>query len=151
MATIGDQDPGSTPAAKGERGTYRAGFAFGTLSFFAVAAVGLISTVITARLYGVRIIGMFALVSVPVGVLWALSSVKEQQALIREITPLPPRHPRDTPPFAVVFSFSAVLTISVALVDVAVCWFVFRGPLNAPGLFAPALVSVVGRAIIGNT
>src|SRR5580658_6656532 len=45
----------STPV--GERGTYRSGFAFGTLSFFAVAGVGVVSTIITARLYGVRIIG----------------------------------------------------------------------------------------------
>jgi O-antigen/teichoic acid export membrane protein len=151
MPTVDDPDPESKPGATGKRGTYRAGFAFGTLSFFAVAAVGLISTIVTARLYGVRIIGMFALVSVPVGVLWALSSVKEQQALIKEITPLPPRHPRVTQLFAVVFSFSAALTLSVALLDAIVCWFVFRGPLNAPDLLAPALVSVAGRAIIGNT
>jgi O-antigen/teichoic acid export membrane protein len=151
MATIEDHDPGGKPKPKAKRGTYRAGFAFGTLSFFAVAAVGLISTVITARLYGVRIIGQFALVSVPVGVLWALSTVKEQQALIKEITPLPPRHPRVTQLFAVVFSFSALLTLTVALLDGIVCWFVFRGPLNAPDLLAPALVGIAGRATIGNT
>ena len=151
MAAKDDHVPASKPGAQAERGTYRAGFAFGTLSFVSVAAIGLISTVVTARLYGVRIIGMFALVSVPVGVLWALSSVKEQQALIREITPLPARHPRVTQLFAVVFSFSAALTLSVALLDAVLCWFIFRGPLNAPALLVPALVSVAGRAIIGNT
>ena len=124
---------------------------FGALSFFAVAGLGVISTILTARLYGVQIIGQFALVSVPVAVLWALSSVKEQQSLIREITGLPPRHPRVTQLFAAVFTFSAALTLFVAVIDLVVCWFVFRGPLHAPDLIAPAFVSVAGRAIIGNT
>jgi O-antigen/teichoic acid export membrane protein len=124
---------------------------FGTLSFFAVAGLGVVSTIVTSRLYGVRIIGMFALVTVPVAILWALSSVKEQQALIREITRLPPRHPRVTQLFAAVFTFSTALTLFVAVLDAVICWFVFRGPLNAPELLAPALVGVAGRATIGNT
>lgn len=146
----GDANPTKTRPA-GKRGSYRSGFLFGTLSFFAVAGLGVISTIVTARLYGVRIIGEFALVTVPVAVLWALSSVKEQQALVKEITPLPPRHPRVTQLFAAVFTFSAVLTLGVALLDLVVCWLVFRGPLKAPDLLAPAFVSVVGRATIGNT
>jgi O-antigen/teichoic acid export membrane protein len=137
------------PAAK--RGTYRAGFAFGTLSFLAVSITGLVSTVLTARLYGVRIIGMFALITVPVAALWALSSVKEQQALIREITQLPPRHPRVTQLFAAVFTFSSTLTAVVAILDMVVCWFVFRGPLQAPELLAPTFVSIAGRATVTNT
>jgi O-antigen/teichoic acid export membrane protein len=146
----GERDP-NDDGPKGERGSYRSGFLFGTLSFFAVAGVGVVSTIVTARLYGVHIIGEFALVTVPVAVLWALSSVKEQQALVKEITPLPPRHPRVTQLFAAVFTFSAILTIVVALLDAVICVFVFRGPLNAPELLAPALVSVAGRATIGNT
>jgi O-antigen/teichoic acid export membrane protein len=145
------REPDREDGRAAQRGSYRAGFAFGTLSFFAVTFLGLISTIVTARVYGVRIIGMFALVSVPVAVLWALSSVKEQQALIRELTPLPPRHPRVTQLFAAVFTFSAGLTLFVALLDGVVCWWIFRGPLHAPDLLPAALVSVAGRAIIGNT
>jgi O-antigen/teichoic acid export membrane protein len=137
----------TTPA----RASYRSGFFFGTLSFFAVAAAGLISTVLTSRLYGVRIIGSFALVSAPVSAMWVLSTVKEQQALIKEITTLPPRHPRVTQLFAVVFLFSSALTVFVGLLDALACWFVFRGPLHSPGLLAPALVSIAGYAIVTNT
>ncbi|HEY2537788.1 MAG TPA: polysaccharide biosynthesis C-terminal domain-containing protein [Solirubrobacteraceae bacterium] len=143
--------PPNNPQPIGKRGTYRAGFAFGTLSFLAVSVTGLISTVLTARLYGVRIIGMFALITVPVAALWALSSVKEQQALIREITRLPPRHPRVTQLFAAVFTFSSTLTLAVAVLDMVVCWFVFRGPLQAPELIAPTFVSIAGRATVTNT
>lgn len=151
VATIDQPTTESKRRPTGKRGSYRSGFLFGTLSFFAVAGLGVVSTIVTSRLYGVRIIGMFALITVPVAILWALSSVKEQQALIREVTGLPPRHPRVTQLFAAVFTFSTVLTLFVAALDAVVCWFVFRGPLNAPELLAPALVSVAGRATIGNT
>jgi O-antigen/teichoic acid export membrane protein len=146
-----DPDPLSNPQPTVRRATYRSGFAFGTLSFLSATVLGLVSTIVTARLYGVRIIGMFALVTVPVAALWALSSVKEQQALIKEITRLPPRHPRVTQLFAAVFTFSSVLTAIVAMLDAVVCWFVFRGPLHAPELLAPAFVSIAGRATVTNT
>lgn len=153
MSTTAPSDPQDMgkhqPAV--ERASYRSGFAFGTLSFFAVATLGVISTIITSRLYGVRIIGQYALVGAPVGALWVLSTIKEQQALIKEITVLPPRHPRVTQLFAVVFTFSSTLTAAVALLDAIACWFVFRGPLHAPKLIAPAFVSIAGYTIITNT
>jgi O-antigen/teichoic acid export membrane protein len=134
-----------------QRASYRSGFFFGTLSFLSVAVIGVISTVLTSRLYGVRIIGQFALVLAPVAALWILSTIKEQQALIKEITGLPPRHPRVTQLFAAVFTFSSGLTAVVALLDAVVCWFVFRGPLHAPELIPPVLVNIAGYALVTNT
>jgi O-antigen/teichoic acid export membrane protein len=138
----------STP---GERGSYRVGFFFGGLSFVATVGLGFVSTIITARLYGVDVIGEFALVWVPVAVMWTLSSIKEQQALIKEITSLPPRHPRVTQLFGAVFTFSIGLTVTVAVLDAIVCLFVFPGPLHAPHLLAPALVSIAGYTVIINS
>ena len=106
---------------------------------------------LTARLYGVQIIGSFALVSVPVAALWILSTVKEQQALIKEVTGLPARHPRVTQLFAAVFTFSSGLTAVVAMLDIVVCWFVFRGPLHAPELIVPAFANIAGYAVVTNT
>jgi O-antigen/teichoic acid export membrane protein len=145
----------TSPAADADnepvRASYRSGFFFGVLSFLVVACVGVVSTIVTSRLYGVRVIGQFALVSVPVAALWVLSSVKEQQALIREITGLPPRHPRVTQLFAVVFTFSGVLTVVVAVVVAVSSVFVFRGPLHDPELIAPTLVNIAGYALVTNT
>lgn len=135
----------------GERGSYRAGFFFGALSFFASVGLGFVSTVITARLYGVKVIGEFALVWAPVAVMWTLSSIKEQQALIREITQLQPREPRVTQLFAAVFTFSFALTVAVAILDAIASYFLFRGPLHQPDLLAPALVSIAGYTLILNT
>jgi O-antigen/teichoic acid export membrane protein len=135
----------------GRRGSYKAGFFFGALSFSATVGIGFASTILTARLYGVTVIGEYALVWAPVAALWVLSTIKEQQALIREITGLAPREPRVTQLFAVVFSFSALLTIAVALLDAVACWFIFPGALHAGQLLVPALVSIAGYTAITNT
>ena len=135
----------------GKRGSYRAGFFFGSLSFGVAIGLGFISTIITARLYGVDVIGEYALVWTPVAALWVLSTIKEQQALIKEITGLAPREPRVTQLFSAVFSFSFGLTVSVAVMDAIVCFFVFPGPLDASRLLVPALVSIAGYTLITNT
>jgi O-antigen/teichoic acid export membrane protein len=140
---------GGSPAAK--RGSYRSGFVFGTLSFACTVGLGFFSTIVTARLYGIDVIGQYALVWAPVAALWVLSTIKEQQALIKEITGLAPREPRVTQLFAVVFAFSAGLTLAVAILDAVVCAFVFPGPLNAPELLAPALVAIAGYVVVTNT
>src|ERR1700749_3048139 len=137
--------------SRGERGSYRAGFFFGALSFLVSVGLGFISTIITARLYGVEVIGQFALVGAPVAAMWTLSSVKEQQALIKELTRLEPRAPRVTQLFAAVFTFSFALTVVVAILDALACLFLFPGPLHAPELLTPALVSIAGLTLILNT
>lgn len=134
----------------GVRGSYRAGFFFGSLSFGATLLLGFASTVVTARLYGVELVGDYALVFAPVSALWVLSTVKEQQALIKEITKLEPRHPRITQMFAAVFTFSTALTLAVAAILALVCALVFPGPIDRPQLLAPALVSIAGYVLVTN-
>jgi O-antigen/teichoic acid export membrane protein len=146
-----EQDDPQGTAASPARASYRAGFFFGTLSFVGTAVLGLLSTVLTSRLYGIEIIGEYALVMAPVGALGLLSSVKEQKALIKEITGLPPRHPRVGQLFGAVFSFSWALSAVVALLDAIVCWFVFRGPLNAPELLGPTYASIASYVVVTNT
>ena len=142
---------GQKEGAGAERGSYRAGFFFGALSFAVAIGLGFGSTILTARLYGISVIGDYALVFAPVSALWVLSTIKEQQALIKEISALPPRHPRVTELFAVVLTFSTGLTVLMAAIDAVVCAFVFPGPLDAPQLLAPALVSIAGYTLITNT
>lgn len=136
---------------QGTRGSYRAGFFFGVLSFGATLCLGFASTIVTARLYGITVIGDYALAIAPVSALWVLSTVKEQQALIKEITSLQPREPRVTQLFAVVFAFSTGLTFLVAALIAGVCVVVYPGVLDKPELLAPALVSIAGYAVVTNT
>jgi len=132
-------------------GSYRSGFVFGILSFIAVAGFGVVSTIATARIYGVRIIGEFALASAPVAALWVLSTAKEQAALIKEITGLPPRHPRVTELFAAVFTFSSGLTVVMSVIVAYISALVFRGPLHHPELVVPMFVNLAGYVFVTNT
>jgi O-antigen/teichoic acid export membrane protein len=151
MDTSDQSATGGDAAGRARTGTYRSGFAFGGLGFVLATLLGIVSMVATSRLYGVRVIGQFALVSAPVGVLWVLSTVKEQQALIKEIAGLPPRDPQVTRLFAAVFTFSAGLSAAVAVPAMVASWFVFRGPLHAAGLIPPAFVSIAGYVLVTNT
>ena len=116
-----------------------------------MAVLGLVSTIVTARIYGVTIIGEFALTMAPVTALWVLSTAKEQAALIKEITGLPRRHPRVTQLFAAVFTFSSALTVAMSALAAVAVWVLFHGPLRVPQLVTPAFVSLAGYAVVTNT
>ena len=146
-----DQPSSAKAPRPARRASFKAGFYFGSLSFLATALLGLVSTIVTSRIYGVKIIGEYALVFAPVAALQLLSGIKEQKGLIQAITRLPPRHPRVSQLFAAVFTFSWVLTTTVAILDAIICSFVFPGPLNAPELLVPAYVSIAGYLIFTNT
>lgn len=148
---LADNTSQSAASSTARHGSFRSGFTFGILSFMSVAAFGVVSVIVASRLYGVRIIGEFALVSAPVTALWVLSTAKEQAALIREITRLPPRHPRVTQLFAAVFTFSSGLTLVMSTLGALVSWLVFSGPLHHPELVTPTFVSLAGYAIVTNT
>jgi O-antigen/teichoic acid export membrane protein len=151
MSSSKQSEAGHDASAGMRPSSYRSGFAFGGLGFVLATLLGIVSMIATSRLYGVRVVGEYALVSAPVGVLWLLSTVKEQQALIKEITGLPPRDPQVTRLFAAVFTFSVGLTAVVAVLAMVASWFVFRGPLREPGLVGPAFVSIAGYLLVTNT
>jgi O-antigen/teichoic acid export membrane protein len=142
-------------AARNSNGPTRAslssGLSFGALSFLSTAAVGLITSVFIARLYGVRVVGQFALVLAPVGAVWLLSTVREQPALVREAAILPPRSPRVTGLFLAVFAFSTALTMVVSAIGVIVVYFIFHGPIRHPELFLPAVASLAAYTLFTNT
>lgn len=123
---------------------------FAALSFGTLAFLGLVSTFVTARVYGVHVIGEFALVMAPVGAMWLLSTLQEQPALVRELTRLEPRAPRVTGLFCAVFAFSMGLTIVIGLAAIAVSALLFNGPIDQPGLVAPAIASIGGFIFLTN-
>lgn len=133
------------------RGSFRRGLGFGTLSFGSVAIVGLVSTIVTARLYGASVIGEFALAAATVMIVGGVSSAREQAALVRALAALEPRAERVTALFALVFGFSFLLTVAVAAVAVPVIYLVFTGPLHHPGLVGPVLVNLLGYLIFTNS
>jgi O-antigen/teichoic acid export membrane protein len=133
------------------RGSFSRGAGLGVVSFALIAVISLVTQIVIARVYGIRVVGEFALAFAPAGAVWILSTVREQAALVRELARLPPRAPRATGLFVAVFSFSFLLTLGVAALAVPVTWLVFHGPIDQPQLFGPAVVSLAGYVAVTNT
>ncbi len=138
-------------APEPRRPSYRRGLSFGVLSFVASGLLSLVSSIATARIFGVHVIGEYALCTAPVGVAWFLSTVQERPGLIRELVFLKPRAPRVAGLFWSVFSFSFTLTVIVGALTLVGTYFVFRGPIGQPELFAPAAVNMAGYVLLTNT
>ncbi|MGZ6214503.1 MAG: lipopolysaccharide biosynthesis protein [Candidatus Limnocylindria bacterium] len=139
---------GTGRAAK--RPSFHAAFGFGGLSFAVSGILALGSSIFTARIYGLDVVGEFALAYAPTGTVWFLSSVREQPALIRLLAPLAPRDPRVTGLFLPVFVFSTGLTLLACLLAALGAYLLFQGPIGRPDLFAPAVVSLAGYLLFTN-
>lgn len=133
------------------RGSYRKGLGYGALSSLTMVALGLVSSVVIARVYGVEEIGRYALALAPSLVLLYLSTAQEQAALVKALSVLAPCDPRATGLFAAVMAFSAGLTVVVALLIVPLAALVFHGPIDHPELLGPACALVVSHTLIANT
>ncbi len=120
------------------------------MSFASVGCLSLISSILTARLFGIEVVGEWALVMAPVGALWLLSTVRGQAALVRELTVLQPRAPRVTGLFVAVLTFSTALTVLMGLILGAIAYVIFNGPVGRPELFAPAAASILGYTCLTN-
>ncbi len=131
--------------------SYSAGMLYSLASFAAIGAVTLFTSVLSARLYGIRVVGEAALVLAPIAIVTLLSTVREQPAMVRELAKLRPRHPRVTGVAFAVFTFSFALTLTVTVLAVLGCYFAFHGPLDHPSLFAPAAVGLCGYLLVINT
>ena len=131
--------------------SYSAGLIFSLASFGLIGTLTLLTSVLSARLYGIKVVGEAALALAPVVVVTLLSTVREQPSMVRELAKLKPRHPRVTGIFFAVFSFSFALTAVVTLLGAIVSYFAFHDLLHNPELLAPAVVALGGYLLIINT
>lgn len=138
-------------ATAAEKRPYSEGFGFGAVSFAAGAGVGLLSAIVIARIYGIEVVGEFALATAPVGVVWVASTFQEVPALVRALATLRPRDPRVTALFTAVFAFSSVVTAAVAGVGVVITYLVFNGPIDRPDLIAPAVFQLGVYVLVINS
>ena len=124
---------------------------FAALGFGSMVVLGIASSVVVARTYGVEVVGQYALVLAPSGALATLSSVREQAGLVRELSVLEPRAPRVTGLFVAVLVFSVGLTLVAAALVTGISYLLLAGPIGRPELFAPALALVIGFVVLQNT
>lgn len=132
------------------RRSLKHGMSFAAISFIASALIQLVSSIVTARLYGVEIIGQVALAMAPAAVLALLSTVREQPALVARIAHYPPRHEFVTGLWLATFSFSAALTLALAVPVLLASFALLAGPIGHPELQAPAAVHMAGYLCLAN-
>lgn len=131
--------------------SYTSSVAFGGVSFLLGAILSLGTSILVARLYGIAVVGEYALALAPSVMLSTFSQVREQTGLVRELSVLPPRDPRVTGLFRVVLGFSFTLTAALAAPAGAASYFLLRGPIDHPALFWPALLLMGGYVVATNT
>jgi O-antigen/teichoic acid export membrane protein len=132
------------------RASFTQGFAFGTVSFLIGGTLAVVTGIVTARLYGIHVVGQYALAYAPTGAVWYLSTAREQPALVKTLSPLRPGNPQVTGLFTAVFVFSTALTAVVAGIAVLATWLLFNGPIDHPELFLPAVASLAGYLVFTN-
>jgi len=139
------------PQPPGTRPSLGHGLSFAAVGTVLAVLLALGNAVVSARLYGVRVVGEYALVLAPYLLLIQLSTVSEQVGLVRRLAGLPPRDPRATGLVAAVLAFSGLLTVVMAGVVVALDVAVLRGAVGQPGLLLPGLVVLAGYVVFDNT
>jgi O-antigen/teichoic acid export membrane protein len=132
------------------RRSYSSGMAFALASFTSIGVLTLVTSVLTARIYGVRVVGEAVLALAPVTIVTLLSTAREQPAMVRVIAKLEPRHPAVTGVWLAVFAFSSLLTLVVTVLGIGISYLIFNGPIDQPELFAPAAVGLLAYLLIVN-
>ncbi len=133
------------------RASFREGFGFAAISAAVGGVIGIVSSILIARLYGIEVIGQYALATAPMGIVWFFSTVRERPGLIRALNPLAPRSPEITGIFAAVLAFSVALTAVVSAVGAGITYLLFNGPIDQPELFGPAVACLGGYLVVINT
>ena len=136
---------------QGRRASYREGASYSALTFGSVAVLALTTAIVNSRMYGIDVIGQYALAIATMAAVRLTSTTKERPALVRELTLLEPRHPRVTGLFLATLSFSFVLTLIVSLLALLVTHLLLSGPISQPGVFVPTAAALAGYVFIGNT
>ncbi len=155
MAGLGADGPGrhmTSPdlGAGTERASIGEGMSFAALSFTLTAAVFAVNAVVTSRIYGVEVIGQYALACAPWLTLISFSTITEQVPFVKRLAVLPIGSRRAGALLVAVLTFSAALTTVMAVPILLLGAVALRGPIHQPGLVLPAVVIVLGYVAIEN-
>jgi O-antigen/teichoic acid export membrane protein len=132
------------------RPSYSKGIGYGGLGFAVSLFISLFTSIVLARIYGVVVLGEWALAMAPVAAVATLSSAREQAALVRELAKLEPRAPRITGLFAAVYAFSSGLTLVVSALGFLAVSILYQGVIDHPELLGPVALNLGGYLLFQN-
>jgi O-antigen/teichoic acid export membrane protein len=121
------------------------------MSFGTIVVITTVTAIITSRLFGITVVGQFALVMGPYALLSLISTVQERTALSRTLATISPTLPRSAALFWVVYVFSFALTAIVSIpVGLAAAYYLSH-VVNQPWLVPPMWLTLLGYVFLDNT
>jgi O-antigen/teichoic acid export membrane protein len=121
-----------------------------TMSSLITAVGSILTAVIASRLYGITVVGEFALVIAPWAVLVRISTIAEHLGFMRVAAVLPVRSRPLGALFAALLRFSTALTFATSILTSVVTALLYNGPIHRPHLVMPAIVLVFGYLLFDN-
>ena len=134
-----------------EQERYAHGLKYSLYDTVTSLVLGLASAVVTARVFGVEVIGAFALAALLTGSLHMVSNVREQGGLVRELTRHPAGAPESRALLWLVLGFSAALTLAILVPFSALSVWLLRSVFEQPDLVAPFFVLAGAYLLLDNT
>ena len=134
-----------------EQERYAHGLKYSLYDTVTSLVLGLASAVVTARVFGVEVIGAFALAALLTGSLHMVSNVREQGGLVRELTRHPAGAPESRALLWLVLGFSAALTLAILVPFSALSVWLLRSVFEQPELVAPFFVLAGAYLLLDNT
>jgi hypothetical protein len=113
------------------------GMRYAGYSFLLTAMLSFASAVVIARIYGIEVVGQFALVIVPYVITSKFSTLSEQIALTRRLATMTPQTPLASALFLAVLGFSTLLTIVVGGGTLLVNYFILESVANSRSCWCP--------------
>ena len=133
-----------------QRPSYTRGLAFAVGSFLSTVLLSVVSSILTARLFGVVVIGEYALVMAPYVLLTQISTLREQIAFVRRIAVLPRRDEQVTGLLVVILAFSTVVTLIAAVLVGLLNALVLNVAIDEGGLLVPSIVLLLSYLLFEN-
>ena len=122
---------------------HRRGMGFAAASFVSTAILTTVSAVVTSRIYGIDLIGDFALIAAGYITVSRLSATGEQTAMVNRLAVLGRRDEHGSAIFVSVLGFSFFITSAIAGVVTAISVGLLRGPIDRPDLVRASIVMVL--------
>jgi O-antigen/teichoic acid export membrane protein len=134
-----------------EQERYVRGLKYSAYDSVTSVVLGLASAIATARVFGVEVIGAFALATLLTGSLHMISNVREQGGLVRELTRYEPGSPEPPALLWSTLALSAAITVAVLIPFGALSVFLLSDVFDRPELVAPFFVLCGAYLAIDNT
>ncbi len=120
------------------------------LSFSSSVLLGIISALLISRIYGIAVVGEFALLTAPYAMAMQFSTFGEQLAMVRSLSLESARSARTVSLFLVVLAFSTLLTTIATIISTLLAYALLRYVVHRADLFVSCVTMLLFYLFIGN-